>query len=73
VRPDAALVNSLAYPNANTTGVSILATGLDAKRQEIPVEAVPGCRRLAALVDTNRTALNKLRSVQDCARLSKSR
>ena len=43
------LVNSLARPGGNTTGVSILATELDGKRQEILIEAVPGLRRMAAL------------------------
>jgi putative tryptophan/tyrosine transport system substrate-binding protein len=36
------LVNSLARPGGNTTGVSVLATELDGKRQEILIEAVPG-------------------------------
>ena len=45
------LVNSLARPNGNTTGVSILAPELDGKRQEILIEAVPGLRRMAALAD----------------------
>ena len=39
------LVNSLARPDGNTTGVSILADELDGKRQEILIEAVPGLRR----------------------------
>ena len=47
------LVNSLARPGGNTTGVSILATELDGKRQEILIEAVPGLRRMAALADSN--------------------
>jgi hypothetical protein len=46
------------------------ATKLDAKRQEISAKAVSGCRRVAALVDTDTIALNELRSVQDSARLS---
>ena len=49
----AGLVNSLARPDGNTTGVSILATELDGKRQEILIEAVPGLRRMAALADFN--------------------
>ena len=36
------LVESLARPNGNTTGLSILTTELDGKRQEILIEAVPG-------------------------------
>ena len=43
------LVNSLARPNGNTTGVSILAPELDGKRQEILIEAVPGLRRMTSL------------------------
>ena len=35
------LVRSLARPGGNTTGVSILATELDGKRQDILIEAVP--------------------------------
>src|SRR5215813_5963611 len=42
------LVESLARPNSNTTGISILATELDGKRQDILIEAVPGIRRMAA-------------------------
>ena len=49
------LVNSLARPDGNTTGVSILATELDGKRQEILIEAVPGLRRMAVLADSNAT------------------
>ena len=38
---------SLAKPGGNTTGISILATELDGKRQEILAEVVPGIRRMA--------------------------
>jgi putative tryptophan/tyrosine transport system substrate-binding protein len=38
------LVGSMARPNGNTTGVSILAAELDGKRQELLIEAVPGLR-----------------------------
>ena len=64
----AGLVNSLARPNGNTTGVSILATELDGKRQEILIEAVPGLRRMAALADSNTTAAAKLDALQEAAR-----
>ena len=37
-------VASLAKPDGNTTGVSILATELDSKRQEVLLDAVPGVR-----------------------------
>jgi putative ABC transport system substrate-binding protein len=63
------LVDSLARPNSNTTGVSILATELDGKRQEILIEAVPGLRRMAALADTNATPDAKLNALQEAARI----
>lgn len=44
-------VRSLAKPGGNTTGVTILASELDGKRQEILMEAVPEVRRIAALAD----------------------
>jgi putative tryptophan/tyrosine transport system substrate-binding protein len=62
------LVDSLPRPNGNTTGVSILATELDGKRQEILIEAVPGLRRMAALADSNATTDAKLYALQEAAR-----
>jgi len=62
------LANSLAKPGGNTTGVSLLATELDGKRQEILIEAVPGLRRMAALADSNTTAPRQLQALQDAAR-----
>jgi putative tryptophan/tyrosine transport system substrate-binding protein len=47
------LVDSMARPNGNTTGISVLAATLDGKRQEILIEAVPGLRRMAFLVEAN--------------------
>jgi putative ABC transport system substrate-binding protein len=61
------LVQSLAKPEGNTTGVSILAVDLDGKRQDLLIEAVPGIRRLAALSDVNNTAA-KLQALQEAAR-----
>jgi ABC-type uncharacterized transport system substrate-binding protein len=49
------LVSSLAKHGGNTTGVSLLATELDGKRQDILIEAVPGLRRMAALADITTT------------------
>jgi len=62
------LVNSLARPGGNTTGISILATELDGKRQQILTEAVPGLRRMAVLADSKITALPQLKALQDAAR-----
>jgi hypothetical protein len=61
-------VNSLARPGGNTTGISILATELDGKRQEILTEAVPGLRRIAVLADSKITALPQLKALQEAAR-----
>jgi putative tryptophan/tyrosine transport system substrate-binding protein len=62
------LVNSLARPGGNTTGISLLATELDGKRQEILIEAVPVRRRMAAIADSNVTASAQLQALQDAAR-----
>jgi len=45
------LVKSMARPGGNLTGVSILATELDAKRLEILREAAPFVRRVGVLYD----------------------
>src|SRR6516165_9622688 len=60
------LMESLGRPNGNTTGISILATELDGKRQEILIEAVPGLRHMAALADSNRAAVG-LEILQEAA------
>ena len=60
----------MARPNGNTTGVSILATELDGKRQEILIEAIPGLRRMAILADFNSTAVEQLKELQNAARAS---
>jgi putative ABC transport system substrate-binding protein len=62
------LVNSLARPGGNTTGVSLFATELDGKRQEILIEAVPGLHRLAVLADSKATRSPQLQALQDAAR-----
>jgi putative ABC transport system substrate-binding protein len=62
------LVTSLARPEGNTTGVSILADEADGKRQDILIEAVPGLRVMAALTDVNFTNAAKLDVLQEAAR-----
>jgi putative ABC transport system substrate-binding protein len=62
------LVNSLARPDGNTTGVSVVATELDGKRQEILVEAVPGLRRMAILADSKVTSSSGLQALQEAGR-----
>src|SRR6516165_10416596 len=61
-------VHSLAKPGSNTTGVTILTSELDGKRQDILIEAAPGVRRIAALVDSNTTTSSQLRVLEDAAR-----
>lgn len=62
------LVSSLAHPGGNTTGVSILATELDGKRQELLTELVPAARHIASLADPGVTAPEQLRALEDAAR-----
>jgi putative tryptophan/tyrosine transport system substrate-binding protein len=61
------LVTSLARPDGNTTGVSILAGEADGKRQDILIEAVPGLRLMAVLADVNYTNAAKLAALQEAA------
>jgi putative tryptophan/tyrosine transport system substrate-binding protein len=62
------LVNSLAHPGGNTTGLSVLAMELNGKRQEILIEAVPGLGRMAVLADPNQTTPQQLRELKGAAR-----
>jgi hypothetical protein len=64
----AGLITSLAHPGGNTTGISILATELDGKRQQLLIELIPGVRRIAALVDSNTKAAGQLEALGDAAR-----
>jgi ABC-type uncharacterized transport system substrate-binding protein len=59
---------SLARPGANVTGINLMSADLDGKRQDILIEAVPGARRIAALVDSNVAVLGHLKSLEDSAR-----
>ena len=65
------LVNSLARPDGNTTGVSFLVFEADGKRQDILIEAVPGLRLMAVLTDVNYTKYAKLEALQEAARAHK--
>jgi putative ABC transport system substrate-binding protein len=60
-------VQSLAKPGGNTTGVTILASELDGKRQEILLEAVPGARRISALVDRNTSTESHVKELEQAA------
>lgn len=65
----AGLVASLNRPGGNITGVSILATELEAKRLEILRELVPAAITIAVLVNPSyRETEAQLRNVRDAAR-----
>jgi ABC-type uncharacterized transport system substrate-binding protein len=61
------LVQSMARPEGNITGVNWLSIDLDGKRQDLLIEALPGLRRLAALADMN-TPAAKIQALQEVAR-----
>jgi putative ABC transport system substrate-binding protein len=61
------IVTSLARPGGNTTGISILSPELDGKRQDLLLEAAPGTRRMAALVDSGNTPDTHVQKLQDAA------
>jgi putative ABC transport system substrate-binding protein len=63
------LVRSLSNPGGNTTGVSIFATELDGKRQELLKELLPEARHMAALADSHTTATKQLDSLKTAAAL----
>ena len=64
----AGLVNSLARPGGNITGISLLSPELDGKRQDILIEAAPGARKMAALADSTVTPQRHLEGLQEAAR-----
>jgi putative tryptophan/tyrosine transport system substrate-binding protein len=59
------LVNSLARPSGNTTGITVLAADLDGKRQEILIEAVPAFAGWRPFVIQRR---QRMRSFTHCRR-----
>jgi putative tryptophan/tyrosine transport system substrate-binding protein len=62
------LISSLARPGGNTTGISILATELDAKKLEILKQMLPAARRFGLLSDPANTVPARLRAIADRAR-----
>ena len=59
------LVHSMARPEGNTTGSSILSTELNGKRQEILMELLPTVRHMAALADANASTPQHLQMLQE--------
>jgi putative ABC transport system substrate-binding protein len=62
------LVASLSQPGGNVTGVSILATELDAKRIEVLKELLPHARRIGVLNDPESSGPGRPRAIADTAR-----
>jgi putative ABC transport system substrate-binding protein len=63
------LVDSLARPGGNVTGLSALVTDLYAKRVQLLREVVPGARRIAALFNMSNLAIPpQWREVETTAR-----
>src|SRR3954465_2198184 len=63
------LAATLAKPGGNVTGVSILATELDAKKIEVLKELLPDSKRLGALNDPATSGPDRAQSMADTARL----
>ena len=61
------LVASLARPEGNITGISILSPELDGKRQDLLMEAVPRARRVAALADARTMQPQRVQQYKDAA------
>jgi putative ABC transport system substrate-binding protein len=62
------LVHSMARPEGNTTGTSILSTELNGKRQEILMDLLPTVRHMAALADANASTPQHLQMLQELTR-----
>ena len=63
------LVTSLNLPGGNLTGVSLLTTGLEAKRLEVLHEAVPGAAVIGLLVNSSFSDVEtQLKDVPEAAR-----
>ncbi len=64
----AGFVASMARPEANVTGISLMSPELDGKRQDILIEAVPNALRIAVLADSNVASLRHLQALEASAR-----
>jgi putative ABC transport system substrate-binding protein len=60
----AKLVRSLARPGSNTTGISMLGSELDGKRQEILMDLLPRARRMAVVLDSSTTRTGQIALLQ---------
>jgi putative ABC transport system substrate-binding protein len=62
------LVDSLARPGRNTTGLSILSPDLDGKRQDLLIELAPSAHHIAVLFDSNITSYSHRQKLENAAR-----
>jgi putative ABC transport system substrate-binding protein len=64
----AGLVESLAHPGGNTTGLSLLAPGTDQKTLEFLKETIPGAKRVSMIVDPqNRGMMRRVEAIKTAA------
>jgi putative ABC transport system substrate-binding protein len=66
---EAGLVASLAKPGGNTTGLSILATELDAKKIELLNQLLPSARRFGVLRDPSTSVPARMQAIGEAARV----
>ncbi len=66
----AGIISSLSRPGGNTTGLTILAPELSAKRLEVLLEMVPGISRVASLWDPT-TGASQVATTENAARALK--
>ena len=64
---DSGMATSLAKPGSNITGVSILATELDAKKIQVLNELLPGAKRFGVLNDPTTSGPDRTRRMADVA------
>ena len=62
------LISNLAKPGGNITGVSILATELDAKKLDLLKQILPASRRFGVLGDSASSSPARLRAITEAAR-----
>jgi putative ABC transport system substrate-binding protein len=61
------LVRSMSRPEGNTTGISILSTELNGKRQDLLIEAAPNARKIAAFSDATVPRSQQLQLLKNAA------
>jgi putative tryptophan/tyrosine transport system substrate-binding protein len=65
---EAGYVRSIARPEGNTTGHSIMGFEMNGKRQEILMELLPAARHMAALAESHTYPPERLQTLQELTR-----